>query len=747
MVVWVWGFFGLFLQQPLPNNGGLLRREVAPYLPFAILDTLDPPADETSLPRGPAYLPERLPLWGIAIVSVAAAWGAGTLLLSRLRLERLDHAERHYFATLIGLGLLSLFVLGSGYAGALSTGWFWIVELSLIGAGGWRTWRGLKSTAATPSPPAGTQNTTVSRWWWIAAAPFVLGLWLGALTPTTDFDSLEYHLGGPKEWLLAGRIMFLEHDVYTSFPFLTEMLLLNGMVLGGDWWWGSLAGQGTLAAFPLVTAAGIACLGRRWASPAAGVAGAVIWLSTPWVMRITIIPYAEGGLIAFVFGALYAAGVVGETWSRSDGAPFHWGEVGLIGLCAGGAMACKYTGLVLAVVLCGIWLLWGLWRTRHNFSDGIRARSLGAMLLAYTLGVGLLIGPWLLKNLVETGNPVYPLAYRIFGGRDLDDAWAAQWSRGHARPSAGSVGGELRDLAMKAFDVAAVNDWQTPLLGMLLPLAWLTAVPRGRLNYLAMWVGWLFFAWWLGTHHIDRFWLPILPPAAVLAGIGLTAPGTILARNLVGLAVAAAWLFNLGFVSTGMIGYHAGLTKLVAARELAARTFDPVMVALNDATETGALGPAPKVLSVGQAGLFYARFPYAYNTVFDRSLLETWCGVAGDVPSKDRTFKPTDEIRAKFAEEGITHIYVCWGEILRYRQPYSYGYSDFVHPDRFKKLIELGVLGPPLSLPAGLGLRRIEAPEEDSIRLAREWAPELIEPCGPNGEQCLRTGMVYPVLR
>ena len=32
-------------------------------------------------------------------------------------------------------------------------------------------------------------------------------------------------------------------------------------------------------------------------------------------------------------------------------------------------------------------------------------------------GVAVMVGPWLVKNVVDTGNPVYPLAYRVFGGR------------------------------------------------------------------------------------------------------------------------------------------------------------------------------------------------------------------------------------------------------------------------------------------------------------------------------------------
>ena len=36
----------------------------------------------------------------------------------------------------------------------------------------------------------------------------------------------------------------------------------------------------------------------------------------------------------------------------------------------------------------------------------------------------------------------------------------------------------------------------------------------------AGYVVYLFLTWWLLTHRLDRFWLPLLPPLAVLAGLG-----------------------------------------------------------------------------------------------------------------------------------------------------------------------------------------------------------------------------------
>ena len=137
-------------------------------------------------------------------------------------------------------------------------------------------------------------------------APFVITMWLGSMSPERDFDVLAYHFEGPKEYFEAGRIAFLPHNVYTNFPFFAEMLVLLGMVLRGDWYWGAIVGKAVLFAFAPLTALTLYAAGRRYFSPQAGLMAALVFLSTPWIDRITIITYVEGPLTFFVAATLLA---------------------------------------------------------------------------------------------------------------------------------------------------------------------------------------------------------------------------------------------------------------------------------------------------------------------------------------------------------------------------------------------------------------------------------------------------------
>ena len=85
------------------------------------------------------------------------------------------------------------------------------------------------------------------------------------------------------------------------------------------------------------------------------------------------------------------------------------------------------------------------------------------------------------------------------------------------------------------------------------------------------------------------------------------------------------------------------------------------------------------VLTVGDAAVFDLRPPVLYNTCFDDCIFEQL--VKGKTPG---------EIRAELAARHIAYVYVNWGEIDRYRSPGNYGFTDFVQPAVFARLVQRG---------------------------------------------------------
>ncbi len=126
-----------------------------------------------------------------------------------------------------------------------------------------------------------------------------------------------------------------------------------------------------------------------------------------------MIAYVEGPL-CFYHAALVWAWLGGADGPRPDRSGTR---IVLIGLLAGAAMGCKYTALISAVIPLRP-------ARRRRLAGGIASLR---PLLAFGLGWGLIMGPWLVKNVIDTGDPVYPLGYRVFHGRDWDDAMEAKW--------------------------------------------------------------------------------------------------------------------------------------------------------------------------------------------------------------------------------------------------------------------------------------------------------------------------------
>jgi hypothetical protein len=335
------------------------------------------------------------------------------------------------------------------------------------------------------------------------------------------------------------------------------------------------------------------------------------------------------------------------------------------------------------------------------------------------VGVAVTTGPWLLKNVWFTGNPVYPLAYNIFGGRDWTGELNAKFGPAHSPKDH-----RVLDLGAKFVDVMADNDWSSPLAFGLAPLALL--VVRGRRISISLWVlvAYLIVTYWAFTHRIDRFWMPMLPVVALLAGVGAAVSSTQIWRLGAGFLIALAVWFNFGIVAgSGFCGYNALLTDRTTARRTAENATDSFVAYLNSTLPKGA-----KVLAVGDSQMFGARFSVVYNTVFNPSIFQKWLAAAAPPETSDRDLplKPPREILDKLHAEGITHIYVDWDWIRRYREPGNYGFTEFVRPSQFDCLLRDGVLGPPVSI-GMMSQKGMNDPQKDAYDASLPFTRQCVD--------------------
>jgi 4-amino-4-deoxy-L-arabinose transferase-like glycosyltransferase len=379
-------------------------------------------------------------------VLVSAAWGSR---LSRwVGADSSSDLERWTMGAILGLGLLGTLVFGLGLVSAYHP-WIGYAFLLVLGLGALPEIRAqlgyLRSALHRP-------RFRPIPWLWVyVSAMGLLSLGL-ALLPPTGWDALVYHLQGPRLYLENHRLIPVIENFYLNWPAQAEMLFTWGMLLKGD----------TLAklfhwVFWLLTASLLYSLTRKTLNRRAGQWAVALWASVPVAIELAGLAYVDLALTAFVLAGAHA--FLSWTDSRKEG----W--LVLSAAFIGLAMATKYTAVSwLGLIL--LLLVFHAWRHHRRPISWIVSRS-----AAFALIAGLVVTPWLVKNWIVTGNPVYPFLFGGNGWNETREAWLTL-------PTLGGYSRNLLDYlalpwlltAMGTTGTAAFDATIGPLLLCLVPL-------------------------------------------------------------------------------------------------------------------------------------------------------------------------------------------------------------------------------------------------------------------------------------
>ena len=621
-------------------------------------------------------------------------------------------------ATLVGLALLSTATLVVGLMGGLKSAWplsAAIAALAITVYGLPRLSKHSEPKEAEPKSSLTPNNpktksidcfffTAIVALTCCAAAITMLGAWL----PPSEFDVLEYHLQAPKEFFQQGSIGFVPHNVYANMPLGIEMHSLAMMTFLGqeDGWLGGLIGKSITASFSLVGAALLGAFLARQFGALVGWCAAGLWLTSPGIAHVAMFGLIDGALAAYILASAVAiSGVLKVLSDRKSAAVLNRDENNqsrrrlltywrIAGVTSGAAAAAKYPGLILAVLPVCAFFVWTAWQYKSVFQkrEIILVASFIALELAATCGL------WYGKNWALAGNPVYPLAANVFGGRTLTPEKIAQWNRAHALDSTSTT-----DTNANGINSISVNLVSTALLdaarllltsrfvqpAMILGILFCAIAsyqlhhdPRFRLVAAWMvWSGWILLVWWFATHRIDRFWLPLTGFWAGLGAIGFwwlyqnVSPW--LSQSLVVLGLvygcvlisSPALADNRYFVSIAALRVDAGDENQVP------KVF-PTTAWVNQNLDNR----NAKILLIGEARAFEFLARVEYSTCFDIN--------PGEIYLRGRS--RTEQLTT-LRQRGITHILVLWAEIHRYRYPKNYGFSDWPRPSDIQKLVDEGV--------------------------------------------------------
>lgn len=462
------------------------------------------------------------------LVLLVLSAGLGRALLVRLRTEPWTRLDQVLFSVALGLGVCGYGVFALGLVGALNATYLTLAAAVLGVPAVW----GVRALSRSGSHASPALEDRCGLWLFRLFGSLLVAVGVTALVQcfvppgAHEWDSLSYHLAAPRAFIEAGRIIELPTDHHSYFPFLTQMLFAAGLVFDGF-----AAAKLVHFAMGVLTVLTSFAVARRSLGERGGWIAALTVGLTPvvaWEAGVAYIDLAQALYVALGFHALL---IYLETRTSQCAA--------LCGAMCGLALGVKTLSLM-PVTAFAASLMLSRARVRHLAPFASLLLVLGA--------------PFYLRALVLTGNPVYPFAYSVFGGRYWDAHRARLYAGEHTSfgldgslPTVGedlraarrphlppSVADRVRNLVLAPFALVGVprlfHNYNDPgplmcigfLAVALTPLSLLARrAPRPVVVCAGVAASW--YVMWSLSMQYARYLIPMMPILAFLCAFGWVA--------------------------------------------------------------------------------------------------------------------------------------------------------------------------------------------------------------------------------
>ncbi len=258
-----------------------------------------------------------------------------------------------------------------------------------------------------------------TRVWLLIFSAVLACVFLRALCPISDSDGLSYHLTAASRFLQSGRFVFLPTFTYTNWPSSVELFFATVMAVHRD-------SPAAIVQYHLgmIGMTGAYLLGRGLGGRSAGMLAATVLLAYTVFWEEMTQAHVDLGTTAFATMAVLMLQKSSLRGGDSDRL------IRLAAVIAGFAACTKLNGFWVILSLALVLLFNKLrYRDSGEAEKSIQPEGLPdtlRLVLRFSTIAGLIVMPWLIKSWILTGNPVYPMAFGIFGGRE----WSAEgWPR------------------------------------------------------------------------------------------------------------------------------------------------------------------------------------------------------------------------------------------------------------------------------------------------------------------------------
>lgn len=359
---------------------------------------------------------------GVALLMVLVGLVLGRRILCHFELDDFSPLERGALAIGVGWGLLSLGVLALGLAHLLYL-WALFAGMSLVLLIGWRdVWQVAAKLCKRELYRSFGKMRPGGFWEWSLGALALLEMLLVGVQALTlpyvplGYDLYQYHWAVPELYLLHHQVYVFPGWAHADFPIQNDLLSVPALAVQEP-----VAALMIQMTFGLLSLALLAGVLYRYVGRQGALLGIALYLASPLLTGVLGIGYAESALAYYAVASLVI--VLARLRQQLSDKPVPWRLLVLGGIFGGMGLATKYTqgavivGVGVLILGTGILKMVGRVHRQQYFWPVVREMALGVA--AYAGGVFLPIAPWLIKDWVLLGNPIYPL---LWGGPGWDAA-------------------------------------------------------------------------------------------------------------------------------------------------------------------------------------------------------------------------------------------------------------------------------------------------------------------------------------
>ncbi len=333
----------------------------------------------------------------------------------------------------------------------------------------------------------------------------ILLAFLFSFKPPIHHDSLEYHLAVPSELIKNNFFLYFPFDVHTNFPLNVEMLYLLALLISG---W-KLANFINFVFLPLFIIL-LYSFSKKYFGRRAALIGVAIFGSTYAIIDLSTHP-----LVDLEFGFFSVASfILLVLWLEKGEDNFFF----LSALLSGIALGIKYTAFIFTIPLSIFFVILFIFiKTR---GPGNRRKRFGKKILKiipYVLILFAVASPWLVRNYIDTGNPVFPIAANMMGW----EGWTTNQNELLKKAANASMIDFYGVLTLPWRMSFSERDFGSstfigPIFLIFMPLIFLYR--KERIDYILILYCLLYFILWGISFNMMRFAVPLLAILSILLG-------------------------------------------------------------------------------------------------------------------------------------------------------------------------------------------------------------------------------------